>query len=227
MREKECVRERKRQGQGVSNTTPSIYTMFYHFQTEFDSHQRRCLQRKGRGASNSALKTCAISQQFETDCVLPCWQAAKIPDGECCKPLGDACDVCCKACNGVRTYAMAHVCMNAFIYVSVYTRKLDPNELKSLYATRNTTWDKYRTKYVNAKIALMNERLRTHTHTHTQMQVCDPCFYHGSHTFAYSDDSTEMKNVTIDSLTERTVGRNDMAWGLMDEMVCKYGTCLY
>lgn len=55
-------------------------------------------------------------------------------------------------------------------------------------------------------------------------QVCDPCFYHGSHTFAYG---TEMKTMTIDSLTERTVGRNDMAWGLMDEMVCKYGTCFH
>ena len=67
---------------------------------------------------------------------------------------------------------------------------------------------------------------RTHTHTYTYTQVCGPCFYHGSHTFSYSDDGTKMKNVTIDSLTERTVGRNDMAWGLMDEMVCKYGTCL-
>jgi len=27
-----------------------------------------------------------------------------------------------------------------------------------------------------------------------------------------------MKNVTINSLSERTVGHNDMAWGLMDEM---------
>jgi len=27
-----------------------------------------------------------------------------------------------------------------------------------------------------------------------------------------------MKNVTIDSLSERTVGHNDMAWGLLDEM---------
>jgi hypothetical protein len=66
--------------------------------------------------------------------------------------------------------------------------------------------------------------IHTHTHTPTHTQVCDPCFYHGSHTFAYSDDGTKMKNVTLDSLTERTVGQNDLAWGLMDEMVCKYGT---
>ena len=63
------------------------------------------------------------------------------------------------------------------------------------------------------------------SHAHTQ--ICDPCFYHGAHTFAYSHDGTMNKSVTIDSMTEKTVGRNDMAWGLMDEMVCTYGTCLH
>jgi len=48
--------------------------------------------------------------------------------------------------------------------------------------------------------------------------ICKPCYYHGSHTFQYSDDGTKTKNVTIDSLTEKTVGHDDMAWGLMDEM---------
>jgi len=62
------------------------------------------------------------------------------------------------------------------------------------------------------------------SHAHTQ--ICDPCFYHGAHTFAYSHDGTMTKSVTIDSMTEKTVGRNDMAWGLMDEMVCKY-VCLH
>lgn len=48
--------------------------------------------------------------------------------------------------------------------------------------------------------------------------ICEPFFYHGSHTFQYSDDGSQMKNMTIDSMSERTVGHDDMAWGLMDEM---------
>lgn len=42
-------------------------------------------------------------------------------------------------------------------FLVVYKRLKDHNKLKNIYATKNTTWDKYRTNYVNAKLAQMKK----------------------------------------------------------------------
>jgi len=48
--------------------------------------------------------------------------------------------------------------------------------------------------------------------------VCKPFFYHGTHNFSYEDDGSKMGDVTIEALTTKTVGHDDMAWGVMDEL---------
>jgi len=113
-------------------------------------HYQQLAHRENEGFQSS-IKLSAAEVSFNytnmTDLTRE-YTAAKMPDGQCCKPCCDLCGVCCSLCKG----------------------------------------------------------------------ICDPCFYHGAHTFAYSHDGTMTKSVTIDSMTEKTVGRNDMAWGLMDEM---------
>ena len=42
-------------------------------------------------------------------------------------------------------------------FLVIYKKHKDHNKLKQIYATKNTTWDKYRTNYLNAKIAQMKE----------------------------------------------------------------------
>jgi hypothetical protein len=48
--------------------------------------------------------------------------------------------------------------------------------------------------------------------------ICKPFFYHGTHNFSYEDDGSKMSDVTIESLTTKTVGHDDMAWSVMDEL---------
>ena len=47
---------------------------------------------------------------------------------------------------------------------------------------------------------------------------CSSCFYHGSHEFAYADDGNQANSMTIESKIEKTVGHDDMAWSIMDEL---------
>ena len=61
----------------------------------------------------------------------------------------------------------------------------------------------------------------THTCTHTHNEYLNMIQY--ALTLKYAlltlfNDGTNMKNVTMESLSGRTVGHNDMDWGLMDEM---------
>jgi|TARA_Y100000385_G_scaffold196593_1_gene203585 hypothetical protein len=42
-------------------------------------------------------------------------------------------------------------------FLVIYKKYKDPSKLRSIYATKNTTWDKYRINYIKAKLALMKK----------------------------------------------------------------------
>jgi hypothetical protein len=87
---------------------------------------RRLLQWQGQDASSTMPSIHAISDYFWTACALTCWQAAKITDGEGSKALCDACDECCKACNGVRTQSMALLASQMVLVVATQVGSTAP-----------------------------------------------------------------------------------------------------
>jgi len=48
-----------------------------------------------------------------------------------------------------------------------------------------------------------------------EMGCTQACFYHGSHNFAYADKPADK---TVDAITTKTVGHDDTAWGVGDEL---------
>jgi hypothetical protein len=88
---------------------------------------------------------------------------------------------------------------------------------------------------VNAKVSIKNTSMTQLTREYTSGKrpsqacckpccdmcgcfgFCSGCYYHGTHSFSYFDEGNS-KDLTIDTLTERTVGHDDTAWSLMDEM---------